>query len=37
MLMADDIALPRLLPRTGLLPELTADGFGPGSAQPITQ
>ena len=27
----------RHLPRTRLLPDLTADGFCPGSAQPITQ
>jgi hypothetical protein len=25
------------LPRTRLLPDITADGFCPGSAQPITQ
>jgi len=31
------VALPRPLPRTRLLPDLTADGFCPGSAQPITQ
>ena len=31
------VALPRLLPRTRLLPDLTADGFCPESAQPITQ
>ena len=29
--------LSRPLPRTRLLPDLTADGFCPGSAQPITQ